>query len=855
MDRKRNPVLFCHICCILLLLFMIASSSLEKQASLAAPDQNETILFLSSWDWGNYDKPTASVSSCVPIQYDLDGSEDILVGSYDSNAYIISGSTGETLFTFSKPRFSVDSVVWGDFAGNASKDLLIGASDNSAYLVDGATNRFLWKTPEEYPSGSVSAATGSDRDGDGQEEVFIASEDGLVYGLEGNTGNLIWISDTQMSGKPTKLIAADIDLDGVSDIIAGTDRGVYAFSGVDGSMIWSDNSSFTITDLMLNPLFEHQGAGLVYSTLEGYVIGLNGSSGEILWNTSVSLGTIWDIDYGVNDYGGPICLFAGSEDGNLYIMTLESGEPLWSYNPQLGPIIGVYEVEMKSQYFSYRNRIRSNATLIATRDGYVTCVYRDGYNRIRHDLNEWIGNYEAPERIERIQQVKLNSGEVTDFIIFLQDSSMLALSGATGEPLWESPRPKGPITSIAVGENRIIAGSHDGGVYSISEGSSEGRLLFSLENERVSSVLIQDIDQDSSQEIIAGAENGLVIVYDSSSEIQRWNNTIPGPVAVLGIINSDNDAFSEVVVGSRNGALFVLDGETGAIDWVADDPEKDVVSLAIDDFDGDNDDEIAIGSDDSKVYCYDRTGNLLWVNSGLTNSINRLVAADLDHDGIADIGAGSYYNVSGIKGTTGEQLWRNPDPPGYVRAISQGDVNQDGQSDIVVGTYESIYAIDGRTGENIWSQKADRDVISIDSTDINLDGTPDFIAGTSSGNISLLDGVSGRIVDQIEVYHSVEVIRILKENDNAVEIILTDGSGIRSFNVGRNFSNATKTNSMPSDYTAGSSKDSDSNSPLITDSSSSFGWTAGIAIISLLILKQTRIRFKKRRGHQNGKAS
>ncbi|MFW9916582.1 MAG: PQQ-binding-like beta-propeller repeat protein, partial [Candidatus Thorarchaeota archaeon] len=625
--------------------------------------------------------------------------------------------------------------------------------------------------------------------------------------------------------------------------------------GVNGSMAWSDNSSFAVTDLMLNPLYAYQTPGIVYSTLEGYVIALNGSSGELLWNTNASLGTIWDIDYGIIEYRGPFRLLAGSEDGSLHVIALENGELLWSYNPQLGPIIGVYEVEMKSEYFSYWDRIRSNAALIATRDGYVTCVYRDGWGRMRNDLNEWTGNYEAPERIERIQDVKLNSDEVTDCIIFLQDSSILALSGATGEALWKSSRPKGPITSIAVGDSRIIAGSHDGGVYSISAGSIQGSQLFSLEGEGVSSVLIQDLDQDNSQEIIAGAENGLVTLYDSSSKIQKWNTTVTGPVAVLGIINSDNDAFYEVVVGSRDGSLFVLDGETGTIDWVADDPEKDVVSLVIDDFNGDNDDEIAIGSDDSKLYCYDKAGNLLWVYSGFTNSINRLVVADLDNDGIADIGAGSYYNVSGVKGTTGEELWRNPDPPGYVRAISQADLNQDGQSDIVVGTYERIYAIDGRTGENLWFQKAEHDVIAIDSTDVNLDGTPDFIAGTSSGNVSLLDGISGHIVDHIDVYHSVEVIRILNENDNAVEIILADGSGIRSFNVGRSFSNAIKTNSMPSDYTGVSSAASNSNSPLITDSSSSIGWTAGIAIISLLILKQARIRLKKRRGHEHGKAS
>ncbi|MHA2231985.1 MAG: outer membrane protein assembly factor BamB family protein, partial [Candidatus Hodarchaeales archaeon] len=688
--------------------------------------------------------------------------------------------------------------------------------------------------------------TGADRDGDGREDVYIASEDRSVYALRGITGNLLWISNEYLLGKPTSLTTADLDLDGVPDAITGTNRGVYAFSGVNGTLMWYDESGLTVTDLFTYPLLSDGTHGIIYSTLEGYILGINGSSGDALWNTSVSAEAIWDIDYGQNEYRGPVQLFAGSEDGNLYVLSLHSGEVLWSFNPQHGAIIGVGEIEMKVEYYNWYT-MNNNASLVASRDGSVTCIYQNRWGQlIEAGINEWSDQFQASNNIERIQAAYLDGDDVKDYYLFLQDSSLVALSGTNGERLWETSLPKRPMTTIAADEDIIIAGSQGGGVYSIVAGSKEKRAILFLQGTGIATAAIHDIDQKDGQEILVGADNGLVALLNTSSGTDSWNTTVSGPVAVLGAIRGGGNALFDVIVGSRDGTLTLLDGETGNIEWVASDPEKDVVSLAIDDFDGDGNDEIAVGSDDSNLYCYDSEGHLLWVNSDLTNSINRLTTGDFDKDGINDLAAGSYYNVSGVKGTTGELLWRNAEPPGYVRAISHGDLNQDQVLDVIVGTYESAYAIDGFTGETIWAQKAEQDVISMDSNDINRDGIPDLIVGTSSGDILLLDGISGRVVQKLDAYHSVEAMIIREGNDDGAELIFTDGSGIRSYSVARIFPEESNTTTTLSDLSVESSLRSNSEPPLISDSSSSFGWTVGIAMISFMILIRARARSRNR---------
>ncbi|MFX0113707.1 MAG: PQQ-binding-like beta-propeller repeat protein [Candidatus Hodarchaeota archaeon] len=838
MTKRQKAFLFGLIHFVILLLVLISGISSANKTSLAVSSQDESTGFIRNWNWGNYDKPVSSIDSVVPLKFNSDGIDDVLIGSFDSNAYIINGASGETLLAFSTPRFGVEAVAEGSFARNNSVDLLIGGTDHKAYLVDGFSRELLWQTPDEYPSGPVSAVTGADFDNDGQDEAIIASEDLWVYAFRGDSGNLMWISEEQLQGKPVNLNTGDLDLDEIPDIIVGTDRGVYAFSGINGSALWYDESGLSVTDLVVYPRESKAPFEIIYATIEGYVVGINATNGEMFWKTAISKEAIWDLAYGSNEYNRGIRLFVGSADGSMYILSAQGGGIYWSYETQEDEVVGVGEVERETSYWY----TRYNASLVATRSGQVSCVYKDYWGHLMHQWDP----YYAPARIDRIQAAHLNHDDITDFFLFLEDSSIMTLSGATGKPLWASARPKGPITAIAIEENtRIIAGSQDGGIYSVWPASGNEFLLFSHSEAGIASVIFRDIDQNEDQEILAGADDGLVILLDGPNGTQVWNNTVSGPVAVLGTISTRNDDFLNVVVGSRDGMLSILDGETGSIEWLADDPEKDIVSLGISDFDGDGDNEIVVGSDDSKLYCYDHDGNLLWVYGDLTNSINRVVVGDLDGDGIADVGVGSYYNVSGVKGSTGEELWRNPNPPGYVRAISQNDITHDGIGDVIVGTYESIHALDGITGEVIWTQKAEQDVISMDSNDINKDGTPDVIAGTSTGAIYLLDGISGQLIWQDEAFHAVEALEIMDGNDDAAELIIADGSGIRSFYIARTFSGGSNTTNTTSNNTATSSIKSGT-PPLISDSSSSFGWTIGIAITSLIALAYTRKRFKKK---------
>lgn len=171
-----------------------------------------------------------------------------VVGGYE----ILSGNgTGgfTRVNTQSNLPFDVNRVVVGDFDGDNKKDFIaLDKQDRLLYTFfgDGTGNFTLPATGVANLNFAPSDIAAGDFDGDGLLDFVISSDAGVTFHRNlGNqqfdlTGtNIFTISGTT----PSRLAAADVNLDGVADIVASDQTSVRVFYGSFGKGFTEDPSS------------------------------------------------------------------------------------------------------------------------------------------------------------------------------------------------------------------------------------------------------------------------------------------------------------------------------------------------------------------------------------------------------------------------------------------------------------------------------------------------------------------------------------------------------------------------------------------------------------------------------------
>lgn len=214
----------------------------------------------------------------------LDGSEDFLVGAYNSNsAFLIDGFTGGVLMTLSGPagsRFGSSVATIGDLNGDGVGELIVGAptetfgtmgSVGTIAIFDGSNGSLLRMHSGALPGDSfgTSIAALPDVDQDGFPDYCVGASSADVGGLvnagavsvfSGLTGALIWsrqgtqgflstnTADLGMTMGSSVAYAGDLNNDAVPDVLIGSsgfngafeDCGLLeACSGSNGSVLGS----------------------------------------------------------------------------------------------------------------------------------------------------------------------------------------------------------------------------------------------------------------------------------------------------------------------------------------------------------------------------------------------------------------------------------------------------------------------------------------------------------------------------------------------------------------------------------------------------------------------------------------
>jgi len=278
---------------------------------------------------------------------DNDGISDVMLGTIGGTrkVFAISGATGGIIWQYDTHEYGTGGWIYevapmSDMDGDGITDILAGAGGDAhrAYLFSGATGTKIWEySPGPYAVFGIRAV--GDLNGDSNPDVVITTGDHVpsafrTIALNGSDGSELWnilLTDTGWTVTPI----GDIDSDDVNDVAVGTmDGKVIAFSGVDGTVIWTRNIGGYVVDLYPLPDINEDGIPELLPSGTGmssfYCI--DGLTGDVIWSTpaadqvftsvaipDISGDGIWDV---VGGTGYSNCIF--------YAINGVTGDNLWT---------------------------------------------------------------------------------------------------------------------------------------------------------------------------------------------------------------------------------------------------------------------------------------------------------------------------------------------------------------------------------------------------------------------------------------------------------------------------------------------------------------------------------------------
>lgn len=172
---------------------------------------------------------------------DDDGSADAFV-SCTGGTYAIRSSSGDPSGTSATSPDPYDTVLPADWDGDGDEDLLLGGLDGRDLTLVLGDAGGTYSTSRVPVSEEVRLLAAGDLDGDGDPDVAAAT---------GHENDLTWVENLGAAGfqvhslfvddygdpyyrVPDHLFAADVDGDGISDLLADADLATWTWSGNPG---------------------------------------------------------------------------------------------------------------------------------------------------------------------------------------------------------------------------------------------------------------------------------------------------------------------------------------------------------------------------------------------------------------------------------------------------------------------------------------------------------------------------------------------------------------------------------------------------------------------------------------------
>lgn len=309
---------------------------------------------------------------------DLDGDDtlDVVFGCYrnDSMVYALNGADGSLLWKYNTATSAegcndVAMLIY-DVDDNGTNEVVVPSSCNpTTFCFNGADGTIKWASPS---AGSDSPPVIADLDNDNIPEIIHGEFGGTVRSYNAETGAENWnITVDDNSWIQTAPSTNDLDGNGQMDFVVATwnfsdNNKVYAYNGADNSLMWS----YPLTDVVYHgtsiaDINKDGISELVIGDYSGTLTVLK-PDGTLLWNYSASgyIGSpvsIGDID---GDDWCDLVFCAGSE-----IIALNyDGSEKWIYG------LSGYNTAFRGVVLCDMNNDSKKDVVFATSGGEVIAV-------------------------------------------------------------------------------------------------------------------------------------------------------------------------------------------------------------------------------------------------------------------------------------------------------------------------------------------------------------------------------------------------------------------------------------------------------------------------------------------------
>ena len=234
----------------------------------------------------------------------------VLLGSSHGTLYALDTTTGETRWTYDMggPVLGTVNLLHASSDTDSDRLVVIDQDDGALQCLDAATGQALWRTEE------IDRCDGSPSVGDGS--IVFGSCAAALHVVSASDGALL----RNIELGDDSQVASGVAMQGGSAFSGSHSGKVFHANTNTGAILWANEDSDA--EVFTTPAINED--WVVFGSLDDNVYALNRATGTTVWTFETpgepSSAVIADDSV----------LF--SSEGTLYLLRLESGEKLWSYN-------------------------------------------------------------------------------------------------------------------------------------------------------------------------------------------------------------------------------------------------------------------------------------------------------------------------------------------------------------------------------------------------------------------------------------------------------------------------------------------------------------------------------------------
>lgn len=599
-----------------------------------------------------------------------------------------------------------------DIDNNGTLDIVTTASksdfwSNSMWYVVGEDGnggyRQIWSSDSH--TSNITRLLVADANTDGISEIYVGFEDGTVRIYDGQSFDEI--GSLKAGSNIAAMAVKDADGDGAVDIVTSDGIKLYLFSASDYSEQWQ-LTSFGGTDIAIGNVDDDSSPEIVTTSNSGHGYVIDGVSKSLQW------------DY-VDGFGAQVILGNLDADIRDEIVGIKNG-------------FNIFDAEIKTPSWG----VTVNTAVPGV---IVTDVDNDGINEIIYGQSD---------------------GEVH------------CLDIQTKQDKW------------------VIPYGH-------------------LNYEGINSYIgFADLDNDSVKELVWGSgghstgADHLNIVDSDSFTIEWQSIHIDPPFSAVDLGDVDDDGQEEIVMvsfesnsGYDQGIIHIFNADTHALEWSGPVTHTDwmgVRSVRIGDVDDDGQTEFVITTGD----IYD---GIIQIYNGKDHTLERESAGydgnfftsieigDIDNDGKTEIVAGQGREHTGadgvhiivFDGTTLAEEWKSISLStswGGISDIELADTDGDGNIEIIAAYGDNRVSVyDGVTHQLDWLGEVE--ARSVGTNDIDGDGVVELLVGKVDGSIDIYDGANFNLENSFFLPYrsSIEALKVVDlEQDGSSELLISNNN-------------------------------------------------------------------------------